>query len=131
MGLLDSLRRFFSRRYYEIPVGFIDVDNYEPIPSDGPNCYVYSKPDETVVLKDLGDSFEFSVFDGHGNLFEVSKFYKRSVLSYTMDFYKTKNRQPLYDIIIASSDRQNLIFKKFCLQEATRLYNFINRAMGK
>ena len=128
MGIFDYL---FRRRIYDdrdFGVGIIDN-----LPESDENTFVRTAANESVIIKNTGDSFEITILDGYDRIISKSVIKKKSIVSYDLKKYvelvsKFRNRYyECYDVVIESLPSGLVEIRDMYYEEAIAMYDFITK----
>jgi hypothetical protein len=127
MGIFDYL---FKRKYvfHDSSCGIIST-----LPESDEDTYVRTAPEESVVVKNLGDSLEITIVDSYDRLITKSITKKSSILSYDLNKYVQKTSRiqnkyyQCYDVVIDSAPNGRTEINDMYYEEALELYDFITR----
>jgi len=131
---LMKLINIFRKKYQTIP--FIEEEDIssEIPPENSHNLVIYTQVD-IAILRDLGPTFEFKVLDKKGCLLEISKFKKCCIVSYSLGKREIislfRKKEIKYDVIVSTDDNKDMVIPYLNLQDAHRLYSFIETCLRR
>jgi len=127
-----KLINIFRKKYETIP---FDIEETSEIPPENSYNFVIYTEFDIVILRDLGLFFEFKVLDKKGFLLEISKFRKSNIVSYSLEKkkikYLFKKTEMKYDIVISTDDDMHVRIPYLNLQDAHRIYSFIETCLRR
>ena len=138
MGLFNNL---FKKNYHKIDddISCVDSnmdDNSYPVPLPDDDTFIKTDENETVILKNLGESFEFITLNRYGHITQKSLIYKDIISTYDLarfyhvpKFFSIRPGHYVYDVSIDSNGTRVLQVVDMTSKKAEELYEFIDRHM--
>jgi len=97
------------------------------IPKPSKDTYVFKDDKDTLIIKNNVNTFEYTQFDKHNHLMEISTINKSIIAKFSLEIVDSSlnNNTFLYDCIIQSKDCIILDLNDLPYEPAIALYNFI------